>query len=136
LSDLLRPFVPQMVRVSADTDDPAERFVLLRVARDIAAASGDIAGAMDAIGRLDRRFQVDAFGMQVDALRTANNANVPAPVAATVARGLLAVAADAAWQDRFDTADELLASARSAARKARDAELTKRIIPLPIRPDT
>lgn len=125
--DARRALVKQMLRVSTDTDDPAELFVLLRVARDIAAASGDITAAMEAIGRIDRHFQVNALAMKVDALRAADKADIPQPLRTVIARASLALAADAAWRDRFDTADQLLDSAMSAARKTRDGALTKRI---------
>ena len=49
-------------------DDPVARFVLLRVAHDMAAQAGDAETAVDAVDRLARAYDVDADAMKADAL--------------------------------------------------------------------
>jgi hypothetical protein len=51
----------KMIAAAARTEgDAAGRFVLLRVARDIAVEAGDAATALRAVDRLDADFQIDA----------------------------------------------------------------------------
>src|SRR5262245_24774441 len=51
----------------AATKEPVSRFVLFRVARDIAAQQGDLATAFDAIARIDAEFATDELQMKVEA---------------------------------------------------------------------
>ena len=118
----------QMIGVALETDDTIQRFVLLRTARDIAAAAGEITTAVQAIQQLDRQYRVDAFRMKSNAALTADRAGVPRPQRQKIAQVLLELAAEAVSQDHFDVADKLLEAALGAARKARDTELTRRIV--------
>jgi hypothetical protein len=59
--------------------EPAEQFVLFRVARDIAAPAGDVETALRAVDELGRRFRVDSLQMKVAVLEKAvTNARLPA----------------------------------------------------------
>ena len=57
----------KLMVVAADTDEAAERYVLLRVARDVAAGAGDARGALAAIDTMTRLYEVEPGPMQTAA---------------------------------------------------------------------
>jgi formylglycine-generating enzyme required for sulfatase activity len=105
--------------------DPAERFVLLRSARDIAAEAGDAAAAFAAIDDMAQTFAVDALAMKSETL--AGMAEKVRPEN----RGPLVDAAlelipQAMEAENFDVAKELAAVAGSLAGKVHDRDLSQR----------
>ncbi|NQT41379.1 MAG: NPCBM/NEW2 domain-containing protein [Planctomycetes bacterium] len=120
-----------MIEQAARTaGDPAGQFVLLRVARDVAAQSGDVTTAFAAIEMLDRGFAVDAVKMKTDALLTATKSIVKVEDAKVAAEESIALVRAAMAQDDYPVAEQLLRIGQSAARKSRDAELIRRLTDL------
>jgi hypothetical protein len=117
---------------SATKDDPTSRFVLFRVARDIASQQGDLVTAFDAIGRISTEFEADGMQMQVDAATTAATTAVKAlklPKDHQACVALLAPLIDEAIAvDRYDHAKSLASLTLGAAREGRDAERIKQMV--------
>ena len=108
------------------TADPAERFVLFRLARDIAVQVGDAPAAFAAIDEMAQTFAIDALAMKSERLAAMADKAKPD------SRGQLADAAidlipQAIEAENFDVAKELAATAGSLAGKIRDRELTARV---------
>src|SRR5687768_14361862 len=84
-------------------DKPARRHVMLREARDLAAAAGDADGALDAAARLSASFDVDAAATRAEALEAAaaSTAMVMPEAAAGLAHAALAVAERAVEEGNF-----------------------------------
>jgi formylglycine-generating enzyme required for sulfatase activity/serine/threonine protein kinase len=108
------------------TADPAERFVLLRLARDIAVQAGDVTAAFAAIDEMAQTFAVDSLAMKSEMLAAM------AEKAKPDSRGQLTDAAvelipQAMGAENFDVAKELAGVAGSLAGKVRDRELAQRV---------
>ncbi|NQT37670.1 MAG: hypothetical protein HQ581_09290 [Planctomycetes bacterium] len=106
-------------------NDPTGRFVLLRVARDVATGAGDVTTAFAAIEMLDRGFAVDAVKMKTEALLTGTKSIVRAEHAKVAAEESIALVRAAIAQDDYPTAEQLLRVGQSAARKSRDGALIR-----------
>jgi formylglycine-generating enzyme required for sulfatase activity len=108
------------------TADPAERFVLLRLARDIAVQAGDVAAAFAAIDEMAQTYAIDPLAMKSEMLAAM------ADKARPDSRGQLADAAlelipQAAEAEDFDVAKALAGVAGSLAGKVRDRDLGQRV---------
>lgn len=117
----------KLVQKAAESKtDRAAHFVLLRLARDVAATAGDADTAIRAVEEIAATYEVDAYPMLVEAVtKTARAANSTAQRTAIVEYSLDLV--DEALQaDDFDDARSLIELALTAARK--DAEK------IPLRP--
>jgi hypothetical protein len=109
------------------TDSLAEQFVLFRVARDIAAAAGDVDTALNAVNELGRRFRVDALKMKVDVLeRAATKARLPADHRALLPQ-FARVSGEATAAERFELARQLGRFATASAARSRDVAARKKI---------
>jgi hypothetical protein len=112
---------------SATKDDAVGRFVLFRVARDIAAQQGDLATSLDAIAKIDREFEGDKLRMQLDAAKTAvKTAKAPKDQGA-LGLLLMPLIDDNIAADRYDDAKVLGSLAVDCARSARDSERIKQL---------
>jgi len=107
------------------SDDPLGRFVLLRVARDIAAEAGDAATALRAVDRLDAEFRIDAADMKIAAVLEAAGSAVTVDHHRAIAGETFALVQAAVAKDQYDTAGRLIDAAQSAARKLRDGEAVR-----------
>ena len=117
----------KLIQKAAESkDDRAAHFVLLGLARDVAAAAGDAETAFQAVEEIAATYEIDAFAMRVETLtKTARAANSTAERAAVVEHSL-ALVSDALQADDYVTARVLIEMALTTARK--DAEKT------PLRP--
>jgi len=109
-------------------DDPASRFVLLWVARDIAIEAGEAKDALKAVDEITRAYQVDNPGMKLDTLlAAAANARSSEQRKAVVAVAipLIHVALD---QDDYETTKRLAPTALDLARSSRDRALLKKML--------
>jgi WD40 repeat protein len=106
---------------------PADRFVLLREARDLAAAAGDFGGAFQAAEELARRFAVDGLDMKADALAAAHPGPASAQANDALAEHALALIGEAVDADRFDLAARLGKTAVEAAAKSADKALAEAV---------
>lgn len=106
--------------------DPASCHALLQAARDLAAAAGDAKTALRAAGETAAAFQVDALETKHDALRQAAAQARTAPQKRGLAEAALGLCDEAVAADRFESAQQVIETAFSAARDSRDKELRAR----------
>jgi hypothetical protein len=109
------------------TDDPASKYALLLVARDIAASAGDWEATIAAIIPLAETFKVDAFALADDARAKIDMADKPPKDAKAAFRMIMDLTEAAVSKDRFDIAVRLTASAQRIARNGRDAITAKQL---------
>lgn len=108
------------------TDDPAARFVLLKLARDAANEGEDPVTAFRAVEDLARGFEIDTLEMKVAILAEFGKvARWPAQRVAIVNQSF-AVMDEAVEKDNFKVAAALAQQALTAARKAKNAVLIRR----------
>jgi WD40 repeat protein/tRNA A-37 threonylcarbamoyl transferase component Bud32 len=108
----------RLMEVARSTaDKPAERFVLLREARDLAAHAGDAKTAFKAIEELARGYTVNSFDMKALVLEKAAPSAVTLPAARSVVEPYLALVEEAVAGDNYETALRLLAQADAVAHK-------------------
>jgi len=98
----------------ATDDDPASTYVLFRLARDFATELGDAEMALEAIGELDRRFEVDALQMKLAALEAVAKQAGAKTASAVLTELILSAMDDAVAVDDLDTAERLATLARRA----------------------
>ena len=112
-----------LAKADESKDYSAGQFVLLRLAKDIAAQAGDGQTAFQAIDAAAEAFEVDANEMK-SAMLAKLAVTAKGPVQYTfVVDEALNLMEDAVRQDNFTVADELGKVAIAAARKALDKEL-------------
>ena len=107
--------------------EPAERFVLLRLARDVATKAGDPKMAFAAIDEMRKAFSIDDLAMKSEALSTiAGKALKPDDYKALAgaALGLVEQAIDA---ESLDVAQEAMKTASRLAGRVRDRDLMQRV---------
>jgi len=109
---------------------PTGRFVLLRVARDIAAEAGDADTAFEAIDRMAAGYDVDTFMMRGAALNAAGDSALFPEHLRSVAERAVKLIEEAAGRDEYLIANRLGDIAAGAARKLRDGELVRQIAAL------
>lgn len=107
------------------TDDVVAKFVLLRVARDIAAQQGDLSTAFESIDRISEAYEADSVPMKIDAAKTAVKAMKSSAdhqrsldQLQTMIDGLLET-------EKYDAAKSLGPSLLANARGTRDATTVK-----------
>lgn len=106
---------------------PNEQFVLLRVARDIAAQAADIATALQAVDTMADTFRLDGLEMKVKLLDEAAESSRSAAENKTLAECSLEVIEEAVADDRFDLAKHLVELAVAAAAKGRNPAIVKHV---------
>jgi hypothetical protein len=101
-------------------DDATGRYVLLEMARDIAAANGDIETTLRAIDQSAITYNIDSLAVKAEALdalsRTVRSREQHTGLVSTISE----LVAEAIAADRYDLAKKLSALALVSARKARD----------------
>jgi hypothetical protein len=111
-------------------DDPAARYVLYQEARQLAAQAGDVQTALQAAEEAAQDFTIppaDTFRSKVAALTTASKATVrPDSYQAVVDAGLLLLE-EALGSDDYDSAQTLVGTAESAARKLKIVALVRAV---------
>ena len=115
-------------RAPTSTEDPTERFVMLREARDLAIASGNPALAGEAIDRMAQFYTVDALEMKAAALQQVAGTARGLSSQREIATGALDLFQRAAKAKRLDEAGRLAALALASARKCRSATLMKQAV--------
>ena len=110
----------KMLTVAAESTDPAQRFVLLEMARDLAAAGGNAKTAMSAIEQLTDLYKVDKpLDMKAEAFgKLVSNSD------SSLVEKILAAAEEAVAADDFSLASTFLRLASAGARRASDPGLT------------
>ncbi len=121
-------------RMIAEAEKPASdqagRFVLLRVARDIAAEAGDAATACRAIDLMAAGFVVDPAAMKAEAVTAAaEQARLPQQHLA-IAEHTIPLVEGAVARDDYEAASRLVRLAQAAARKTADVPLGRQLADL------
>jgi formylglycine-generating enzyme required for sulfatase activity len=104
-------------------NDPLTRFVLLRLARDVALLAEDMGLAYEAIDRMAERFAIDPWTMKAEIVRAAAKAARKTAEHKTVAEQALALMRKSLEQDACAVAQEMANLAFAEAGKARDRDL-------------
>jgi hypothetical protein len=110
-------------RVNETKGNPANQFVSLRLAKDIATQASDGQTAFQAIDTMAETFRIDANTMKMEVLtKFASAAQKPAQHK-TIAEQALKLADQAVSQDHFMVANQLDKLALAEAKRALDKEL-------------
>ncbi len=118
----------KLLKEAAESEDLTNRYVLLRVARDMATQAGDAETALRAVEEIGKSFQVDLFQLKGAALSQASKSASLTKQRKTIAEHSLALIDEAVDRDDFVAAKYLGQLALDSARKARETDLTKRIV--------
>jgi hypothetical protein len=114
-------------RANGANVDPADRWMMLRLAKDIAAEAHGGQTAFQAIDVMAEAFHVDAGPMKMAALtKFASAAKTPAQHK-SIAERALKLANQAVAQDQFMVANQMGRLALSEAKKAADRELLAQV---------
>lgn len=114
----------KMLKAAIDTKgDLAGRYVLLCVAKDLAAGAGNIETAFAAIAELEQ-YQTDTLALKVEVL-TVISKSVRGQEAKTVIDQINPLIDEAIAVDRYDVAKQLSGMGASLARAARDLDSIK-----------
>ncbi len=108
--------------------DTANRYVLLKVARDVAAQAGDAELAFRAIDTMASRYDVDAYKLKGAALSQAAKSATLQKLRSTIAKLSLELIDQAVEKDDFVAAKYVGGLAVDAARKAKEYALVKQIV--------
>jgi hypothetical protein len=123
-ADLARRMID---KANETKDDPASHFVLLRVARDLAAQAGEADVAFQAVDALALGYEIDAHSMKVDVLPKAAASASKLEQYEVVVQLAARIMEEAVANDTFEEATQLGAIAASAARDSKNRELLTQI---------
>lgn len=112
----------------ATKGDDAGRYVLLRVARDIAAQSGDYSTAASAVEQMAAVYTVDELQTKADTAAVVAKAIHSSQAQLELALAVGSVVEDAVASDRYQIAKPMASLALSCAQKGRDAGTVKRLL--------
>jgi len=105
----------------------ADQYVLLKIARDVAAGTGDAATALQAVERLLEQFDEPAAELIGDTLLTAAREATTSAQHKAVAEAALSIAGKLSDADQYETALRLGEAARSSAQRAKLYPLAKEL---------
>ncbi len=117
-------FAARLLDEAAGTKDEAARYVMIRDARNFAAAAGNATLAMTAAGEISTEFQVSAAKASATAAELIAAANLTPTTASECADVIFAALDTARGADDWSTAISLARSAEMVARKSQSAILT------------
>jgi hypothetical protein len=115
----------KLTSMAAETENPTDRYALLREAGDLAAGGGDPAAVVAAADELARWYAIDALEYKADGLARAAISAKKATVAREVAQIALALLDEAVQGGNARAAGKLGQAAVSGALKSKDAVLVK-----------
>ena len=104
-----------------------DQYATLKVARDIAGSTGDVATALAAVDALAADFDIDAFGMKKDLAERSLAAAQSAAEKKAAAVLAAAIAEDAVAAEKFDVVRSLIEKALAIAQEQRDGRLTQQL---------
>jgi len=105
----------------------ADQYVLLMIARDVAAGTGDAATALQAVEQLLEQFDEPAAELIGDTLLTAARQATTSAQHKAVAEAALSIAGKLSDADQYETAVRLCEAARSSAQRAKLFPLAKEL---------
>ncbi len=103
----------------------ADQYVLLKIARDVAAGTGDAATALQAVERLLEQYDESAAELIGETLLTAAREATTSAQHKAVAEAALSFAGQLADADQYETALRVCEAARSSAQRAKLYPLAK-----------
>lgn len=106
-------------------DDPAARYAMLQVARNVAADIGDIELAMQVVQKISDQYEVDGDAARLEVLKELSSMIKTDGDALAFGRFARQVLATMVKSEQFATAKKLAELARSVSGKSRDADLAK-----------
>jgi hypothetical protein len=109
-------------------NDPAGRYVLLRLAKNIAMQASDFPTALAAIDEIDKSFQIDPIEMKAEVLRKCATTPLTSEQHAALAQQAADICHEAVSHDSFALAIPLVDLAIGEAKKAKDDPLGKRLV--------
>jgi hypothetical protein len=118
----------KLLAKALEPQDPANHYVLLRLARDVAIQGGDGSDAFQAIDEMGAAFQVDLIKMKANALQSLSKKARLAPQHRSIVEKCLELMDLAVRGDDFATATRLADVALEASRKARQPDLGKAVL--------
>jgi len=118
----------KLLEAAGESTGPANRYALLKVARDIAAQAGDAELAFRVIDATATRYDVDTYKLRGAALSQAAKSASWSAQSVAVAKLTLRMIDEAVDKDDFVAAKYLGGLALDAARSGRDGQLVKRIV--------
>jgi len=109
----------------ATQNDPAGKYVLYRIARDVSTSAQDLETAFQCVDRMRTEFAEDDLDAKVRVLKAiAKKSNLP-NTATKLAPACEVLAAEAIGSDRYDLAIDMAALRTSLARQSRSPEAIK-----------
>jgi len=106
-------------------DGSADQYVLLKIARQIAAGAGDAAAALRAAEKQAERFDVSAAKLKAETLLTAAREAATTAQHKAVAEAALQLVDNLADEDEIELALDVCEAGRAAASKSRQSALVK-----------
>lgn len=116
-----------LARAQEVGNDATSKYLLLKLARDVATEGGDRQTAFEAIDRMAEAFQVDAVERKCDVLTSLSKRARTAPEHHAIIRQADELMEAAVKADRFDLVSQLGELAISEATALRDSDLVKRV---------
>jgi hypothetical protein len=113
---------------SAVQDSPDERFVMIRLGADMAAAAGQLEEAMAAMDKIDEQFAGDTSALRLKMVEHASRAVVPLEEKQAIFQAMLPALDAAIAANKFAEVDALVASLLTAARKLNNKELNLALV--------
>jgi len=103
--------------------DPAARYTLLTLSRDLAADAGEQLMIVQAVDALAEEYQVDRLKIKADAFEKAGRSAATPQVLGAVMEGTRSLVDDAVRQSRYDIAEDLAEMCLAGARRLRSRDL-------------
>jgi hypothetical protein len=120
-------FRGKLLQQAHSSDGPGARFVLLRLAKDIAASDGCAAEAFDLVDQLTQEWRVDSVAMKLEAISKVAKSAEGASQRRAACRAALGLVATAMAEDSYRTAEEALEIACGLATASSDATLLEQV---------
>ena len=111
----------------ASKDNPASRYVLLRIAKDIAAGAGDADTAFNAIDQMHKYYSLDVVKLKYDTLIIAAGKAKTKTASKVIVEKASLLIEDSVKADNYKQTQELGKIALTAVRKLRDSKILKQI---------
>jgi hypothetical protein len=109
------------------SDGSADEYVLLRIARDVAAGAGDAGTALQAVEELAERFDVPAAKLQAETLLTVARQPSLSTPRRTLAEAAVRVSGDLTNEGEYDLAVQLCAAVETLAEESKDYAQVKEL---------
>jgi hypothetical protein len=103
------------------SDDPAARYVMLRLARDVAVTEGDPVAFCSLIDEIARYYAIDAMAMKAEAISKAWSSTSTARYRKPLGQHAVKLLEEAMKAQQYAAAEQFVRVALAAARLARDS---------------